>query len=178
MFLIVLADHGFNQTFSPVSDDRYLNKTLAHQGKLIENYYAVAGSPLANGIALISGQGPTQQTATNCPVFTPINPAEKAAMGQVIGSGCVYLSDTHTVADQFAAGHRTWKAYVHGVGKPVRGKAGDLPAPDAGKPRPKPGPSPKDPYATWRNPFVYFSSLAARGQCSTSDVSLDRLRTI
>ena len=74
VFLIVLSDQGYANTFSPVSTDRYLSKTLPKQGELINNYYAVAGSPLANDIALISGQGPTPQTASNCPTFSLVSP--------------------------------------------------------------------------------------------------------
>ena len=67
VFLIVLSDQGYANTFSPVSTDRYLSKTLPKQGELINNYYAVAGSPLANDIALISGQGPTSTDGEQLP---------------------------------------------------------------------------------------------------------------
>jgi hypothetical protein len=33
------------------------------------------------------------------------------------------------------------------------------------------------PYATWRNPFVYFRSVLVGGRCASSDVGLDRLAT-
>ena len=92
VFLIVLSDQGFGQTFAPTSQDHYLSKTLVDQGELITNYYAVAGSPLANRIALISGQGPTPQTMQNCSVYAPITPGTRKSAGQVIGAGCVYPS--------------------------------------------------------------------------------------
>ena len=71
VFLIVLSDQGYANTFSPVSTDRYLSKTLPKQGELINNYYAVAGSPLANDIALISGQGPTPADGEQLPDVQP-----------------------------------------------------------------------------------------------------------
>ena len=79
VFLIVLSDQGLNGTFGAGSKDAYLSKTLPRQGELIQNYYAVAGSALANEIALISGQGPTLQTAANCPTYTAITPATIAS---------------------------------------------------------------------------------------------------
>ena len=51
---------------------RYLSKTLAEKGELLENYYAVTQGDLANEIALLSGQGPTPQTAADCPEYTDI----------------------------------------------------------------------------------------------------------
>lgn len=175
MFVIVLTQHGFSQTFSPASHDAYLSKTLTKRGKLIENYYAVAASPLANGIALISGQGPTRQTALNCPVFAPIRPSRKGALEQVLGSGCVYPSGTPTIADQLSAKHRTWKAYVQDMGQPVRGKPVTCRHPRLGSPDPNQAPGPHQPYVTWRNPFVYFSSLSGTSQCTKNDVTLGSL---
>src|SRR5262249_53133244 len=59
VFVITLADQGYSQTFG--STDSYMAKTLPKQGKLMTYYYAVAGGDLANQIALVSGQGPTDQ---------------------------------------------------------------------------------------------------------------------
>ena len=64
--------------------------TLLPKGELLTNYYAVARSPLANAVALISGQGPTQQTVADCPTFTAIAPATLGHDGQVLGNGCTY----------------------------------------------------------------------------------------
>ena len=69
MWEIVLSDQGYEQSFADAKGHPYLATTLRRQGELITDYYGVAASPLANEIALISGQGPTPQTLTNCPVF-------------------------------------------------------------------------------------------------------------
>ena len=75
VFLIALSDQGYNQSFGDAADpNSYLAKTLAKQGELLPNYYAVAPSELANAVALISGQGPNDQTAANCPTFADISP--------------------------------------------------------------------------------------------------------
>lgn len=175
VFLIVLSDQGFNQSFSPASHDSYLNRTLVKQGKLIQSYYAVAPSPLANGIALISGQGPNPQTAANCPTFSAIRPFKEGAMQQVLGSGCVYPASTQTIAGQLTARHRTWKAYIEGMGGTSRGRPLTCQRPKLGAADLTQAPGPHRAYLTPRNPFVYFNSLAAGKACSTNDVSLDQL---
>ena len=128
VFLIVLSDQGYANTFSPVSTDRYLSKTLPKQGELINNYYAVAGSPLANDIALISGQGPTVQTASNCPTFSLVSPGSIQAK-QVLGDGCVYPASAHTLADQLTAKQLTWRAYLEGMADGPAGPAQDVQVP-------------------------------------------------
>src|SRR5581483_4455076 len=115
VFLIVLSDQSVYETFSPVSTDHYLSHGLAGQGELLQNYYAVAGSPLANEIALISGQRPNLDTAIDCPIFQPIVPGTGLPHGQITGDGCQYPPDILTVADQVTAAHRTWRTYVQGV---------------------------------------------------------------
>ncbi|HLH65789.1 MAG TPA: alkaline phosphatase family protein [Solirubrobacteraceae bacterium] len=172
VFLVVLGDQGFSQTFG--SADRYLADALPRQGELIDNYYAVAGGELANEIALISGQGPTPQTQAGCPVFTRIEPASAGADGQIIGQGCVYPPVAQTLAGQIEAAHLSWRAYV-------QGQAGAASGPQACR-HPRLGaadgdqaPSAGDPYVTWRNPFVYFSSLIEARSCTRRDVDLSRL---
>ena len=135
MFLIVLSDHGYANTFNPVSTDRYLSKTLPKQGELINNYYAVAGSPLANDIALISGQGPTPQTASNCPTFSLVSPGNTHA-GQVLGDGCVYPASAHTLPDELTAKHLTWRAYVQGSATDPRASTRPAGSPSSGAPTP------------------------------------------
>jgi phosphoesterase family protein len=174
VFLIVLSGQGYANTFSPASADRYLSRTLPRKGELINNYYAVAGSSLANGVALISGQGPTQQTAGNCPTFTLISPATTHA-GQIMGDGCVYPAGAHTVADQLAAKHHTWRAYVQGIGNGPAGQPKACRFPKLNSTDSNQLPRPGDPYVTWRNPFVYFDSLILGPGCQKNDVNLNRL---
>jgi phosphatidylinositol-3-phosphatase len=177
VFLIVLSEQGFGQTFAPSSADHYLADTLARQGEVINNYYAVAGSDLANRIALISGQGPTPQTLANCPKFDAIRPGAKHAMGQIIGGGCVYPGSALTLADQLTAKHKTWKAYVEGVDKGPRGQVATCRHPKLGQSDADQTARAHDPYVTWSNPFVYFKSLSkgADSACRQYDVGLDRL---
>jgi hypothetical protein len=117
--LIVLADQPYAAVFGPASRATYLAQTLEKQGELLVRYYAVAHDQLANGIALVSGQGPTAQTALNCPTFADLAPAATGGPvppdGQLTGSGCVYPKSTATLAGQLAAKHLTWRAYLEGM---------------------------------------------------------------
>ncbi|HEY1247339.1 MAG TPA: hypothetical protein VGF29_21160, partial [Hyphomicrobiaceae bacterium] len=90
VFLIVLNDQGYDQTFGDNSQAPYLSKTLRPEGELLTNYYGVTSGSLANQIALISGQGPNPQTAANCPQFTDVTPGTVDKDGQVTGAGCLY----------------------------------------------------------------------------------------
>ena len=70
VFVIALAEHGYEDAFGANSQAPYLAKTLTGKGELLANYYAVAQGELANEIALVSGQGPNPDVAANCPTFT------------------------------------------------------------------------------------------------------------
>jgi hypothetical protein len=175
VFLIVLSDQGFNAAFSPSSQATYLSKTLTGQGELLENYHAVAGGELANEIALISGQGPTPQTAANCPLYTEITPGTLGAQGQVLGSGCVYPRQALTLGDQLTAAGKTWKAYVEGIGSGGPGQPTTCRHPLLGSADADQSPSPEDPYVTWRDPLVYFQSVIGNTTCTSSVVGLGQL---
>ena len=168
VFLIVMADQGYSQTFAPTSGDTYLSKTLPHQGELIEDYYGVAGSSLANGVALISGQGPTALTDFNCPSYSVITKPRKGKEGQVVGSGCVYPKTTPAITDELAKKKLTWRAYIDGIVAPCR-------HPLLGSADPDYALQGDGSYVTWRNPFVYFRSVIAAPTCLKNDVDLPQL---
>jgi hypothetical protein len=124
VFVIVLADQPYASVFGPSSTAPYLAKTLERRGELLVRYYAVAHDELANGIALVSGQGPTPQTEVNCPTYADIAPVSAGADGQVLGQGCVYPASTETVAGQLSAKHLTWRVYAEGAGGATEGVGG------------------------------------------------------
>jgi phosphatidylinositol-3-phosphatase len=174
VFLIVLSDQGA-AAFSPGSSAPYLAKTLPHAGELLENYFAVSSGELANAIALTSGQGPTPQTAADCPLYTDVTPAAAGAEGQVLGSGCVYPRPTLTLGDQLTRAGKSWKAYVEGIEMGGPGQPTSCRHPALGATGVENAPSPQDAYVTWRNPFVYFHSLIDSPQCAKDDIGLGRL---
>lgn len=146
VFMIVLDGHGYEEAFGVESPAPYLSKTLAEEGKLLSNYYAVATGGLANEVALLSGQGPTPQTLLGCPESTPVSPGTVSPEGQVEGEGCVYPTETKTLPEQLVEAKLTWKAYV------------------------EPGPVPG-----WRNPFASFASLGEGAELAQESGDLDQL---
>jgi hypothetical protein len=176
VFLIVLDGHGYEEAFGKESPAPYLAETLAGEGKLLSNYFAVAPSGLANEVALLSGQGPTLQTAANCPEYTAIAPGAISPEGQVEGDGCVYPATTETLPGQLTDAKLTWKAYIEDI---ANGEAAGQPTscrhPALGGADPNAAPLPGDAFETWRNPFVYFAGLVESPECAENDVGIDRL---
>ena len=151
VFLIVLGENGYEEAFGANSPAPYLAQTLAAKGELLANYYAVTKGDLANQIALISGQGPTAETAIGCPNYTDVVPGTLSVTGQIEGSGCVYPAATPTLPGQLAEKKLKWKAYVEGRVAPCLREEGS------------------------RDPLVYFRSLTDEPECTQNDVSLEQL---
>jgi hypothetical protein len=151
VFLIVLEASGFEESFGAASAAPYLAQTLAGKGELISNYYAVAGGDLANQIALLSGQGPTPETATECPSYADVSPGTLSSEGQVEGAGCIYPTPTPTLPAQLLEKKLKAKSYVEGLAEACVHEEGR------------------------RNPFVYFHSLLDSPECVQNDVGLDQL---
>jgi hypothetical protein len=151
VFLIVLGENSFEESFGASSPAPYLAKTLRDKGELIANYYAATRGDLANQIALLSGQGPTPETAANCPTYTDIVPGTLSAAGQVEGTGCAYPAATPTLPGQLAEKKLKWKAYVEDRVSPCVHEEGS------------------------RDPLVYFHALTDSPECAANDVGLDQL---
>ncbi len=177
VFVLMLSDEPYAAAFGPESSAHYLSQTLEHKGSLLVHYDAVAHEQLANEIALLSGQGPTLETAANCPLYADIAPTGSGADEQVLGNGCVYPASTQTLPGQLSAKHLRWRAYVEGIDE-----AGDTsgacghPQLGAADPTAEQASS-SGPYATFRNPFVYFQSLSGSPNCAADDVGLNELKT-
>jgi hypothetical protein len=84
---------------------------LAPKGTLLSAFTPVDPSPLAEGVALLSGQPPTAQTRAGCPAPTEIAKVD-AATGLASGDGCRYPAAVLTLAGQLATAGLSWKAYV------------------------------------------------------------------
>jgi len=176
VFVVMLRQGGFEETFGETAGSAFLSKELPEQGELLTNYFAVTKGALANQIALLSGQGPTPETAANCPTYADVSPGAESAEGQVEGSGCVYPATTKTLPGQLTEAGLKWEAYVQGI---EDGAAAGQPAacrhPAPGTPDPNQTPTPTDAYATWSNPFVYFHSIVDAPECAAANVGLPQL---
>jgi hypothetical protein len=176
VFLIVLSQQSEADAFGEQSTAPYLAKTLVKKGELVENYYGVTSGELANEVGMLSGQGPTPDTAVDCPQFADIAPGTIGDDGQVAGNGCLYPAQTQTLADQLTTAGKSWKAYAEDVGNGPVGEAKTCRHPALGSADSEQSPRPGDAYLTWRNPFVYFHSLIDAQSCASYDVGLDQLK--
>ncbi len=173
VFLIMLADEPYAQTFGPESPAPYLSHTLERRGELLVRYYAVAREELANEIALVSGLGPTPQIAANCPTYTDILPTVADKQGQYgAGEGCIYPRAAQTVGDQLAAKRLTWRVYAEAMGE---GGPAACRHPAFGVTDPTSQPASGTKFATFRDPFSYFDGVLHSPACAHEDVSLQAL---
>ena len=177
VFVVMLSDEPYATAFGPASPAHYLAGTLEKQGDLLVRYYAIAHEGLADGIALLSGQGPTEATAADCPTYGPVVPASPGSNGQTLGKGCVYPQSTPTLMGQLTAKKLTWRAYIEGIGG---GAVGSPPCahPLAGALDPSAAQAPGQPvagYQTSRNPIVFFQGIVGSPTCDTHDVGMDGL---
>ena len=180
VFVIILENKSYRETFGQASPAPYLSKTLTSRGALLENYYAIGHASLGNYVAMVSGQPPNEDTQRDCPLvseFVPSN-AEIDAQGRLLGHGCLYPRYVSTLADQLEKQGLTWRAYMQDMGK------------DASRERKTCGHSPvntrdklltatlSDEYADKHNPFVYFHSIIDdQEKCDRHVVSLDVLKS-
>jgi phosphatidylinositol-3-phosphatase len=176
VFVIMLGEQSYESTFGSGSKAPYLASTLRQQGELVDDYYGVASGQLANEIASISGQGPTPQTGSDCPLYEALSPGSSGSEGQALGTGCVYPSSALTVGDQLAAAEDTWKAYIQGLDEGSSAEMqGKCPSPALGAKDPNSTPSSNSPFVTWRDPFLYFRSVTSSPGCAEENVGIGQL---
>jgi hypothetical protein len=181
VWLISLSGASLVAAAGQTQTDPYLAKQLLPKGALLSGYTLTAPSSLANGIALLSGQGVNLDTEQDCPTYSELQPPTVSATGLAEGVGCLYPTAVQTLADELTAAGLTWKAYVQsmeaGQASPSVAGAASCRHPEPGAPDPDQEPAPGDPYLTYRNPFVYFHSLLDGGACASDDVDFARLQS-
>jgi hypothetical protein len=182
VFLIVLENEGFEQTFGPDSPAPYLARALTRQGVLLSHYFGVSHNSLGNYLAMLSGQATTPETRDDCEMFADFVSTGTTADGQAIGRGCVYPASVRTLADQLSAKHLRWRAYLEDMGNdPARESATCGHPPLNGKDPTQRAEKPSasvvlgDQYAARHNPFVYFHSIIDSPRCKSDVVNLTRL---
>ena len=154
VFMIVLGSTDVAALAKDETAAPYLAGTLAKSGTLLSDYRTVARGALANRIALVSGQGPTQQTLADCTTFADVRPADALPDGQTGGDGCVYGYETGTLGDQLRALERTWRTYME-------------PAVDTA--------CRTDAETTRRNPFLWFRGTFEADDCDERNAPLSQL---
>jgi hypothetical protein len=186
VFLVVLGSTDVAALAQDEAVAPYLAGTLAKSGTLLSEYSTVARGALANRIALVSGQGPTQQTLADCTTYADVRPADPLDDGQTGGDGCVYGYETGTIGDQLRGLERTWRAYVEPAA-PVAGTAAhdrraaaartaaDARAADAGPVARAAAACRTDVDTTRRNPFLWFRGTFEADDCDEHNVPLTQL---
>lgn len=182
VWVIVLSGGSFEETLDHRSLAPYLARELLPKGALLTRYSLIASSPLANDVALLSGQGPNPETERDCPTYTALAPASVNAHGLATGSGCLYPASVQTLADQVRTAALSWRAYLQDMA-PAEAGAPAAPAdastcrhPQLGGSEPNLSPSAGHDYLVSRNPFVYFDSLIESQACAQDDVGLSQLK--
>lgn len=154
VFVVMLGENGYEETFGDNSQSEYLGKELPAQGELLPNYFAVTAGELANQIALISGQGPTPETAAGCPNYADVTPGTESPEGQVEGNGCLYPATTEALPGQMTEAGLKWRAYIE---------------------EPEDGAQQEGCAVSARNPFVYFHTIVDDPACGEAVVGLPQL---
>jgi phosphatidylinositol-3-phosphatase len=192
VFVIVLENKSFSDTFGTSTQDPYLQKTLVPMGALLTQYYGTGHVSLDNYISMISGQAPTPDTTNDClPGLTGTignyNNVEETGTtpdGQVIASGgCIYSAHIRSLPDQLTDAGLTWKGYMEDMGNdPSReGATCGHPTIGIGTDNTNTAEAPSaavplgDAYATRHDPFMYFHSIIDSPSCHTHVVNLTNL---
>jgi len=174
VWVIVLENKSYEETFGPTSPATYLNNTLVPRGVLLRQYYGTGHFSLDNYISMVSGQAPNPQTQGDCQYYTDFISPNGGALdgnGQALGNGCVYPKTVSTLGDQLNGSGVSWKGYMEDMKTPCRHPAlntqDDTQKAKAG-----------DQYAARHNPFVYFHSIIDdNAGCQSHVVDLSALST-
>jgi phosphatidylinositol-3-phosphatase len=192
VFVIVLENKNYEDTFGTSLQDPYLQKTLVPMGALLTQYFGTGHVSLDNYISMISGQSPTPDTTNDClPAFSNLlgnyNDVVETGVtpqGQVIAQqGCIYPAHVKTLADQLNSAGLTWKGYMEDMGNnPAReSDACGHPAIGVGTDNTNRAEAPSaanplgDAYAVRHNPFMYFHSVIDSPSCRARVVNLTKL---
>src|SRR5580658_4275798 len=120
VFVIVLENKTFSNTFGNSTQDPYLQKTLVPLGALLTQYYGTGHVSLDNYISMISGQAATADTADDCLPgltgtvgnFNDVKQTGWAANGQVVATGgCIYSTQVKTLVGQLSTVGLSWRGY-------------------------------------------------------------------
>ena len=170
VWVVVLENKGYDETFGAGSPAPYLSQTLTSQGQLLTDYYGIGHQSLDNYVALVSGQAPNVETQADCQFYTDVVPGVMSPDGQAIGQGCVYPKAVQTIADQLQSAGLSWRGYMQDMGTACR-----HPAPNSRDTTQTASAAAGGEYAARHNPFVYFHSIVDTSACTANDVDLAQL---
>lgn len=178
VFVIVLENNDYEDSFAADSLAPYLAQTLPAQGALLQNYYGIGHVSLDNYIAMVSGQGPNFATQSDCLIFLEFLPPVilLGPDGQAIGHGCVYPTSVPNLMDQLEAKGLTWKGYMEDMGFDPSREPATCAHPAVNAQDNTESAAEDDQYATRHNPFVDFHSVIDdQAKCDANVVNLNNI---
>jgi hypothetical protein len=96
VWLIILENKSYDESFSGLNQNSYLWQTLPQQGALLTNYYGTGHFSMDNYISLVSGQSPSYDVQDDCSTAASMTNANAG----IITSGTVGTkTDTDSTAD-------------------------------------------------------------------------------
>lgn len=175
VFIIVLENKGYDETFGATSLAPYLSTTLPAMGQLLTQYYGLGHNSLGNYISMISGQPLNIVTQADCQIFQDFvgfaDPSQ--SNGVLIGQGCVYPTAAQTVVDQLETAHFTWKGYMEDLDD---GTTHTCRHPAVNSLDGTQSATATNQYAARHNPFVYFHGVIDdQARCDAHVVDLAAL---
>ena len=173
VFVIMLENEGYADTFGNPSADPYLATTLPASGALLTKYYGVGHFSNDNYTGFVSGQPPTSDNQLDCLGSGFANfPAGSTedANGIQQGNGCVYPAGVSTLADQLTGEGLTWKGYEEDMGNVPTRESATCGHPTVGTSDQTASATAGDGYASRHDPFVYFHSIIDNSAECNQDV--------
>jgi hypothetical protein len=144
VWLIILENKSYDETFTGLNNNSYLWQTLPSEGVLLKHYYGTGHTSQDNYIALASGQAPQEDVQNDCAsVNSPFSDNSHIITTGAVGgdtnwtygqalsllganaptgatpattNGCTYPTDVPTLFDQFNAAGVSWKGYAQDLG--------------------------------------------------------------
>jgi phosphatidylinositol-3-phosphatase len=176
VFVLILENEDYTNSFGPNPAAPYLANTLPAQGALLQNYYGTGHNSMDNYVSMISGQSPNLLTQLDCQTYTDFTGTGTAANGQAIGQGCIYPTSVGNVTDQLKAAGLSWRAYMEDMGNTPTRESATCGHPAFGAQDGTQTATAADMYATRHDPFVYFHSIVDdQSYCDANVVNLNQL---
>jgi hypothetical protein len=174
VFIVVLENKAFEESFGPDSKATYLARDLPRQGQLLTQYFGTSHASLGNYLTMVSGQAANPETQGDCPVFRDVLPGIVGMDGQAMGQGCVFPATVKTIGDQLEEAGLRWRQYAEDMGN-TPGEPQTCRHPAIGQPDRTQSAREDDQFATRHVPFLYFHSVIDEPSCDELVVPLDRL---
>ena len=177
VFILVLENKNFTDTFSTTPPAPYLATTLPKMGTLLTQYYGTGHVSLDNYISMVSGQAPNPATQSDCLFYSEfVALPVPVTDGQAVGAGCVYPSSVKTVVDQLEAAGFTWRQYAEDMANSAPAVASTCRHPPLNMQDQWQNATATDQYATRHVPFLYFHTVIdAQARCDQHVVDLKLL---